>query len=359
MMYITIMQPPTITYPVIIGTNIESRMVWELKKRYKGRTLFVVTDSNVKRLWVARLAKKLGAVVLSFSAGEQCKNLKTFAALADQLVATGADRKSVIVAVGGGVVGDMAGLLAASYMRGIGVVQVPTTILAQTTSAIGGKTGLDIPDGKNYLGAFKQPEAVYMDTRYLITLPEREVRTGLSEVIGYGVFADAALFSYIEKNLDALLRVRQKEILCVVCRCVAIKKRVIEKDEKDLGMRHVLNYGHTVGHAIEQITNYKKYTHGEAIAIGACVAARMSQLLGYIEDAVVERHDALYRAVGLPTRVPRSIATSKIMRVIQKDKKIDAGKVPFILIKKIGTVVDSVGIAVKASVVSEAIGKTR
>jgi 3-dehydroquinate synthase len=258
----------------------------------------------------------------------------------DQLARHRLERKSFIVALGGGVVGDLAGFVAATYLRGIPFVQVPTTLLAQVDSSVGGKTGVNLKSGKNLVGLFYQPRLVLCDLDVLKSLPRREYVSGLAEVIKYGIICDAVLFAQLERNLPKLLQRDTKMLRDVVARCCEIKAGVVGQDETDSGLRAILNFGHTVGHAIENSSGYGKFLHGEAIAIGQVAAARLSHKILGLPSGDVARIEKLFALAGLPVRINLSAALrKKLFAAMKLDKKVSEGEVNFVLAKKIGKVV--------------------
>jgi len=269
---------------------------------------------------------------------EEAKSLQTVTAVIDDLLENGLDRSSAIVAVGGGVVGDIAGFAAATYMRGIPYVQVPTTLLAQIDSSVGGKTGVNRPKAKNLVGAFHQPKLVWTDVSTLATLPERELRSGMAEAVKYSFIADPSLAELLMRNAGSLSKISIDVLAEIVSRCCSIKAGIVEKDEKEHGIRSILNYGHTVGHALESLTNYTTYAHGEAIAIGMIAAAHISRDIGATGLETIERHESMIRAFGLPDVFPRSISPVSILKQISGDKKSMAGRARWILPRRIGEV---------------------
>ncbi|MGH7358523.1 MAG: 3-dehydroquinate synthase, partial [Candidatus Rokuibacteriota bacterium] len=305
-----------------------------------GRRAAVVTQPAVAA-HAARATESLrGAgfepVVLEVPEGEEAKSLRQAERLWDGFLAHGLDRASPVVAVGGGVVGDLAGFAAASFMRGVPVVQVPTTLLAQVDASVGGKVAVNHPRGKNLIGAFHQPRLVLIDPETLRTLPEREYRSGLAEVVKTGAALDAALFASLETGLEGLRRRDPGLLEAVVAACCAQKARIVEQDEREeTGVRMVLNYGHTVGHALEALSGYRRWLHGEAVAIGMAAAGRLAVRLGWTDAGTVERQDALLQGVGLPVRFtgldPRQIADA-----LRHDKKARDGRVPFVLLRTLG-----------------------
>jgi 3-dehydroquinate synthase len=275
------------------------------------------------------------AKVHVFDDAEAAKSLKSVEEIARNLVRTGADRRSVVVAVGGGVVGDVAGFAAASYLRGVALVQVPTTLVAQTDSAIGGKTGVNLPEGKNLVGAFYPAKLVMVDTNALATLPEREFRGGLAEVIKYGVIADAKLFGFLEKNFEKLLKRDACALEHVIARSVEIKAEVVGKDERESGLREILNFGHTFGHALESATVYKKYQHGEAVAWGMMAAALYGHEIGVTPAADAARIISLIRRMGKLPPWPK-VPVKRLIELMGSDKKARGGKLRFVLTARIG-----------------------
>jgi 3-dehydroquinate synthase len=267
--------------------------------------------------------------------GESAKNLRTVELLARELVRSGADRKSLLIAVGGGVVGDVAGFVAASYLRGVALVHVPTTVVAQVDSSIGGKTGVNLPEGKNLVGAFYPPRKVLCDPEVLHTLPEREFRGGLAEIIKHAVIADAAMFAYLEKNVE---KVKQRDRLALnylIPSNVGIKARVVSRDERESGLREILNFGHTFAHALESLTHYKRYQHGEAVAWGIMAAALLGHEIGVTRADDVSRIVSLVRRIGPLPPWPR-VPASALIAAMHSDKKARGGKLRFVLTPRIG-----------------------
>jgi 3-dehydroquinate synthase len=279
--------------------------------------------------------------VVSLTPGEQTKSQAFAGQLYDRLVEWQADRQTVVVAVGGGVIGDLAGFVAATYARGIPFVQVPTTLLAQVDSSVGGKVGINHPRGKNLIGAFYQPLGVYIDTALLETLPVRDYRSGLAEVIKYGVILDAEFFESLERSVEAINR-RSADVLGrIVARCCRLKADVVEQDEFErTGLRAVLNYGHTFAHAFEALYGYGELLHGEAVSIGMVYASRLAARLGRIPPAITDRQIALLEGVGLPVRLPKENrpGVAALLDAMRLDKKTVAGKLRFILPTKLGHV---------------------
>jgi 3-dehydroquinate synthase len=275
--------------------------------------------------------------LIEISAGEQQKSIATFGGLCRRLVDLGLDRQSVLVALGGGVVGDLGGFVAASYMRGIPYLQVPTTLLAQVDSSVGGKTAVNLPEGKNLVGAFYQPVGVYIDSSVLTTLADRDLQAGMVEVLKYGVIRDAQFFQWLESNLDSVLALDGPAVLHAVRRSCEIKADVVAADEREGGLRAILNYGHTCGHAVEALSTYGRYRHGEAVAIGMEAAAMLSRRhLGFAERDAQRQHELLQR-IGVPTRI-EDLSVEEIVEKMASDKKTVGGQLRFILARNLGEV---------------------
>jgi len=328
------------SYDILIDKNLLNKIPGDLKKNPLGNRYLVITDSNIEKLFGKRLLqnlrkKGLKADLISFKAGEQSKNLKVFGQLLEKAHALGLDRKSAVIALGGGVVGDIAGFVAASYMRGISYVQVPTSLLADVDSSIGGKVAVDLASGKNMVGAFCQPKKVYIDTGVLKNLPRKELLNGLAEVIKHAALADKKLLVFLEGNINKILAKDEKTLVSVIKRNCEIKGKIVERDEREAGLRKIVNFGHTIGHAIETLTHYKKFTHGEAVAIGMCVAAKISAEMNRISRKDAFRIVKLIENIGLPTKVP-DINTDRIINELKKDKKAVGGRVEFVLLRKLG-----------------------
>ncbi|GAB3657301.1 3-dehydroquinate synthase [Ramlibacter alkalitolerans] len=303
-------------------------------------TALIVTNTTVAPLYLAALRHALAGryrtvfdVVLPD--GEQHKDWSTLNLIFDALLAHGCDRKTVLFALGGGVVGDMAGFAAASYMRGVPFVQVPTTLLAQVDSSVGGKTAINHPLGKNMIGAFYQPARVVCDLATLKTLPARELSAGLAEVIKYGPIADMAFFDWIEANIDALVAREPAALAHAVKRSCEIKADVVGQDEREAGLRAILNFGHTFGHAIEAGLGFGEWLHGEAVGCGMVMALRLSQRLGLVDAAFVQRVTALIARAGLPTVGP-ALGADRYLELMRVDKKSEAGQIRFVVIERPG-----------------------
>jgi 3-dehydroquinate synthase len=326
-------------YAVVCGRGALRRAAQEIARLGKFSSVHILSSPKVWRALeknVRRgLPRSLAKHVHLFDDAEAAKNLATVEKLAQMLVRGGADRRSLLVSVGGGVVGDVGGFVAASYLRGVALVQVPTTLVAQVDSAIGGKTGVNLLEGKNLVGAFYPPRLVLADPETLATLPEREFRGGLAEIIKYGVIADAKLFAFLEKRMDAILRRDAKALEHVIRRSIEIKARVVSKDERESGLREILNFGHTFGHALESVTRYRRFQHGEAIAWGLMCAALLGHEVAGMPADAVSRIVALIRRVGpLPAWPP--VKSADILRAMHADKKARDGQLRFVLSSKIG-----------------------
>ncbi len=303
----------------------------------------IITDSNVDELYCEPIGDALqeaGAQVdiLVVDAGEQSKSPEVAADLWEQLLDQGADRKTVVIALGGGVVGDLAGFVAATFSRGLRFVQVPTTLLAQVDSSVGGKVGVNLPGGKNMVGAFWQPRGVVIDVAVLESLPEREFRAGLAEVVKYGVIQEAEFFAYLEKNVEAINKRDAAVLTYIVKRCCRLKADVVEQDEREeTGLRSILNYGHTFGHAFDAGTGYEVLLHGEGVAIGMMCAARLAERLGRVDAGFVERQRKLLEAFRMPLDVP-DVERDELIELMYRDKKTERGKLRFVLPTRLGHV---------------------
>lgn len=331
------------SYDIIIGNGLLDSIGARLKTYGPSPKAALVSNPTVFALYGERVTdsiKKAGFDLehVIIPDGEEYKNLDTLKRIYDELLKHGLDRKSALIALGGGVVGDITGFAAATYMRGISYIQIPTTLLAQVDSSVGGKTGVDHKLGKNMIGAFWQPGLVLIDPVTLKTLPKKQLLAGLAEVIKYGVIYDSELFGFLEANRERILSLDEKAITYIIRRSCEIKAVVVSKDERESGLRAILNYGHTIGHAIETATGYTRYLHGEAVAIGMHLEAKLSQLLKGIDERQVFRIKALIDSYGLPSEIPKDINRDDIISSMQLDKKAVAGKLKFILPESIGAV---------------------
>jgi len=333
------------SYDIEIGMNLD-QVGARLRDVGLGRKIALVTNSTVKDMYGRKVVESLKAadfLVMSviIPDGEQYKNLDWANSIYTALLINSFDRKSALVALGGGVIGDLTGFAAATFMRGVPFIQVPTTLLSMVDSSVGGKTGVNHPMGKNMIGAFHQPKKVLMDLDVLKTLPREEVLSGMAEVIKYGVIWDAAFFDYLEKNRDAILSLDAGALSHIISRSCEIKAEVVSKDEREGGLRAILNFGHTVGHAIETAENYTM-RHGYAIAIGMVYASRLAHKTGLCDASLPERVESLIKSYGLPTDLSalrRKPTAAELVDTMRIDKKAEGGKVRFILPKKIGEVV--------------------
>lgn len=327
-------------YEVLCGRGALQVLPRLVSRLRQGGSVFAISSPRVWRHWGARVNKLLGKerrATILIDDGETAKNLSTVERACRDLVRAGADRRALLVAVGGGVVGNVAGFVAASYARGIALIHVPTTVVAQVDSAIGGKTGVNLPEGKNLVGAFYPPKAVVADPQLLGTLPPREFRSGLYEVIKYGVIGDAALFRFLERNLEKVLRGNRAALDYVIRRSIDQKARVVSKDERESGLREILNFGHTFAHALESVTRYRTYLHGEAVGWGMIAAARLAVEKGMLSPGDEERLAKLIARVG-PLPAWPSVAPLKLIAAMQADKKTRAGRLRFVLPERIGLV---------------------
>lgn len=320
---------------ILVGEGVADRIGALLDEHRLGRRRFVVSSPIVWRFHGAQISRALGVDPILIPDGERYKTLSTVARLYDALVRAGADRGSVLVAVGGGVVGDTAGFAAATFLRGIPLVHMPTTLLAQVDSAIGGKVGVNHPLGKNLIGAFHQPRLVAIDPLLLRTLPRREFRSGLYEVVKYGMIASRELFDLVARSTRELFARDPSVLAPAIVESCRIKARVVSRDERESGLRRILNYGHTVGHALEAVTRYRRFRHGEAIAIGMACEARVAMHMGLADSGLVEQQERLLARLGLPTAV-RGVRTNAVLAAMRTDKKRRAGHVRMILPTQIG-----------------------
>jgi len=328
------------SYDILIGPGILSELGKMLDEFLPERSFIMVTDSTVEDYLGVDLMNILEAAginvsMISFPAGEESKRMDVVVDLARRMVKLGADRGTVILALGGGVTGDMAGFLASIYMRGIPFVQIPTTLLAQVDSSVGGKTGVDLPEGKNLLGTFAQPLRVFADIGVLCTLPAPELRNGLAEVIKYGMIWSSELFAMLEEKWWDVVNLEPHVTAEIVKQSCEIKAHVVAEDEREGGLRRILNFGHTIGHAVEASSEYR-IPHGEAVAMGMMAVARISESRGMISSEDVERLAALLDRFSLPRIIPDYIDDDSILTLIQHDKKVKDGRVHFVLCRGIG-----------------------
>lgn len=342
------------SYPVVAGWGVLAGLPALLPDVTAATRLLLVTHPALLSAYGACLAgglEEAGFTVRTalVPAGERSKSLTMAGRLYREMAATGMDRRSAVIALGGGVIGDLAGFAAATWLRGIDIIQAPTTLLAMVDSAIGGKTGVNTPVGKNLVGAFHQPRAVVADAATLATLPKRDIRSGMGEVIKYGVIADAALFEYLEGNVADCLSLKPDAVSRVIADSVACKARVVGEDEREKGPRAILNFGHTAGHAIEKAAGYRRLRHGEAVSIGMVAAARVGRQMGITPGPVAKRIESLLVRAGLPVRIPKGLDPASLVASTAYDKKAVDGRARWVLATDVGSV--EYGVAVPEDVV--------
>jgi len=328
------------SYEIYIGEDILDRMGLIIARNSWASRYFIITDSNVstphgERVYATLRDMELKVDMIDFPAGEASKNFQTNLHIVDRMLGLGADRTSALIALGGGVVGDITGFIASIYMRGIPYIQVPTTLLAQVDSSIGGKTGIDLPEGKNILGTFYQPKGVFIDLAFLKTLTPREFGSGLAEIVKYGIIDDPELFSSLEVQAEAIRNRDMSLLEKIIGRSCRIKKGIVEIDEMEKGIRRILNFGHTIGHAIEAESGYS-ISHGDAVSMGMVASTMISERLKYLRSGDRERIISLIRAIGLPDRIPKTLNPGGILSRIKRDKKKKEDTIHFVLLKKIG-----------------------
>jgi 3-dehydroquinate synthase len=331
------------SYDIVMGSNMLGSVGTSLEPFGFSPKVAIVSNPTVYPLYgdvVANSLKKAGFDVLTviIPDGEEYKDLLWVEFIYNELLKAKLDRSSSLIALGGGVIGDMTGFVASTYMRGISYIQVPTTLLAQVDSSVGGKTGVNHKLGKNMIGTFWQPRLVWIDVKTLKTLKKREFLAGLAEVIKYGVIWDEELFDFLEAKRKKILSLDRDALMYIIKRSCEIKAEVVSKDEREAGLRSILNFGHTIGHAIETVTGYRKYLHGEAVAIGMYLEAKLASMLTFIDDKKAFRIKALIDSYGLPSEKPLDINVEHILSSMELDKKAVAGKLKFILPEKIGSV---------------------
>ncbi|WHZ22521.1 MAG: 3-dehydroquinate synthase [Nitrospira sp.] len=332
----------TRSYAVVIRRNLLDDLGEELMRLRCTGKVGVVTDRNLAKRYLSRVRRVVKAagytvVPIVLPPGERTKTLRSISTIMDALVNAKFERTSTLLALGGGVIGDVTGFAAAIYQRGIPFVQIPTSLVAQVDSSVGGKTGVDHPKGKNLIGAFNQPRTVLIDPATLETLPSRELVAGLAEVIKYGVIADETFFEYLERNITSLLKLEEEPVAHIVKRSCEIKAQVVSEDEREADRRRVLNFGHTIGHALESLGGYRGLIHGEAVAIGMVYEADLARHLGYCDADVVIRLRTLVKAAGLPHRLPH-VTFNALWGAMQQDKKVAAGRIYCVLPERFGAV---------------------
>ena len=326
-------------YPIHIGPGLLDRADLVVPHLSQKRVA-IITNTTIAPLYLNRLKTTLTSagiecIEIVLPDGEQHKNWQTLNQIFDQLIAHRCERKTTLIALGGGVVGDMTGFAAATYQRGVPYIQVPTTLLAQVDSAVGGKTAINHPQGKNMIGAFYQPKLVLADTETLTTLPNREFSAGMAEVIKYGLIRDLLFFEWLEGNMEKIIARDHESIVHAVYESCRNKAEVVAQDEKETGIRAILNLGHTFGHAIETATNYNTWLHGEAVAMGTILAAKLSRIIGNLEQRDVERISTLFNNIGLPTIAPK-LGIDRYLELMALDKKVAGNRIHLILIRRIG-----------------------
>ena len=345
------MTPPTTVrvsladrgYDIQIGSGLIAQTTAILLNCRRTSHVVVITDANVEPLYAGPISEQLSETeldvnILTVEPGEPSKSPEMAAELWQVMLDAATDRQSIVLAVGGGVVGDLAGFAAATFARGLDFFQVPTTLLAQVDSSVGGKTGVNLPEAKNIIGAFWQPLGVLIDVDVLSTLPQREYIAGLAEVVKYGVILDAQFFAYLERNMEAILARDTEALTHIVARSCRLKADIVEADEREeTGRRAVLNYGHTFGHALEAATDYMQFLHGEGVAIGMQCAARLAARLGRVDETMVDRQLRLLTGLKLPTEMPE-IDKSDVLHLMRRDKKVADGQMRFVLPSRLGEV---------------------
>ena len=329
------------SYQILVGSGLLAEAGRHIAAVLPPGRALIITDDSVAGIYLDPVARSLSAAGFAVSsatvpAGEQSKSFDQLARLCDECFRAGLERRSLIVALGGGVIGDLAGFVAATYLRGIPFVQAPTTLLAQVDSSIGGKTGINLPGGKNLVGAFHQPALVLADVAALATLDDRQFSSGLAEVVKHAMIRDAALFDLLEADAAKLLSRDPATLEKIVARNCGVKAAVVCADEREAGLRSILNYGHTVGHAVESVASYGVYTHGDAVALGLAAAAAIARSRGFIDDAVVVRQNKLLERFGLPTKLRRPLDTDALLEAMRHDKKVLSGRLRFVLPVAIG-----------------------
>ncbi len=331
------------SYDIEIGDGNLPRVVQFVDTEQDDAHAVIITDANVDELYAEPVANALAEQgcevdLLIVDAGEQSKSIDVAAELWERMLEEGTDRKSTVVAVGGGVVGDLSGFVAATFARGLNFVQVPTTLLAQVDSSVGGKVGINLPGAKNMIGSFWQPRGVLIDVNVLQSLPEREFNAGMAEVVKYGVIQDAEFFAYLERYIDAINSRDPAMLTHLVQRCCRLKADIVEQDEREeTGLRAILNYGHTFCHALEAATGYEQLLHGEGVAIGMLCASRLAEQLGRVDAAFTKRQQNLLESFGLPTTVP-AVSHEELIELMYHDKKVERGKLRFVLPTRLGHV---------------------
>ncbi|HUU49707.1 MAG TPA: 3-dehydroquinate synthase [Nitrospinota bacterium] len=329
------------SYPIHIGTEIIEEICSRLRELPIGKKIAIITNPRIKELYgdfVSHAVDTAGfkPELIEVPAGEETKDLDWARKLYDKLISLRMDRRSCLITLGGGVVGDLGGFVASTFMRGIPYIQIPTSLLAQVDSSVGGKTAVNHPQGKNIIGTFYQPLSVFIDISFLKTLPKEEFLNGMAEVVKYGIIADKKLFHYLEENTQKVLSLDHQALEYLASRSCSIKAKIVERDEKETNIRAILNFGHTIGHAIETASGYR-YKHGEAVSIGMVYASQISYDKGLCEKKDVQRIEGLLSSLGLPIK-DEGLLPEDIVRTLETDKKILDEKIRLILMKEIGKV---------------------
>ncbi len=342
-----------ISCDVIIERSVLRKLARILKKNNYSRNYILLTDGIVKELYGKSLQKairreKLQCHLISVLPGERSKSRKVKERIEDIILRKGHSRDSILIALGGGVVGDLGGFVASTFLRGIPFIQIPTTLISMADSSLGGKTAVNHPMGKNLIGAFHQPLAIFIDVRTLSTLPERDYKAGMAEVIKYGVILDRSLFSFIEKNQESLKKREYQVLEKVVDKCVRLKARIVRMDEREENIRKILNCGHTIGHCVEHLSSYK-LLHGEAVSIGLVVESSISHIMGYMDKPSLERIRSTLQAFDLPIYLLKNIQARDILKVAARDKKTSLGQIKYVLPAAIGVAVDEKEAAIPVS----------
>ncbi len=328
------------SYPIYIGEQLFAQV--DIAGLIKGRQVMIVTNETIAPLYLAALRDQLPALQVDeviLPDGESFKTLDTLNLIFDALLEMRHNRTTTLIALGGGVIGDMTGFAAASYQRGVDFIQIPTTLLSQVDSSVGGKTGVNHPRGKNMIGAFYQPKAVLADTDVLKTLPKRELAAGLAEVIKYGLIYDVEFLAWLEQNIDGLNECDPELLAYAIKRSCEIKAEVVAQDERESGIRAILNLGHTFGHAIETEQGYGNWLHGEAVGAGMWMAADLSHRLGWISAGDLARTETLLRRANLPVRAPENMSPERFIELMSLDKKVLDGRIRLVLLKQLGEAV--------------------
>ncbi|MDY6952630.1 MAG: 3-dehydroquinate synthase [Thermodesulfobacteriota bacterium] len=329
------------SYDIFVGHGIMDRVAAVIKGQEPADQCILITDSNVNRLYGKTVEERLRqealpAKIIEIPAGESSKSIGMVMDVATQLLELKASRKCLLIALGGGVVGDLAGFVASIYKRSVPYVQIATTLVAQVDSSVGGKTGIDLQQGKNLLGTFYQPRAVFIDLSFLKTLTDRDFKNGMAEIIKYGIISDEEMFDLLEAERAGIVERQSTLMKELVVRSCKTKARIVERDEKEGDLRRILNFGHTLGHALEAASDFR-LSHGEAVAIGTVGASMISQKLGFLDEASHGRIVRLVKEYGLPTEIPRGFDADDLLDFMASDKKVVGRKIYFVLIKKIGT----------------------